>query len=171
MLRFGIKGPRGNDGDAGAAGAQGDAGVQGEQGIQGDAGAQGEQGVQGDAGAAGTFNYTDRGNLANYDFNKDTLIEDGAWHDMDLASIVGAGIRLVLLKVVVGHTTVGEPGNLRTKGYTGSANVAVIRAQEAGYDNISDMWVLTDASGVIQYMFSNTTWAKIDIAVRGWCVP
>jgi len=160
--QLGFKGPRGNVGETGAQGEQGDAGAKGDKGDKGDTG---------EAGADGTYNYTDRGDLANYDFTEATLTIDGAWHDMDLSSIVGAGVRLVLLRVIINNTSIGEPANFRTKGYSGAANRATLRIQEAGYVYDTDMWILTDASGIIEYLFSNTTWTSIDITVRGWCTP
>lgn len=146
----------------GPAGAQGDAGVQGETGIQG---------VPGDAGADGTFNYIDRGNLAAEDFTEASLTEDGSWYDLDLSSIVGAGIRLVLLKIIIQNTAAEKPCYFRTKGYTGGANVSNFYSQAANAISASDRWVLTDSSGFIQYYFDASTWTSINITVRGWCVP
>lgn len=120
--------------------------------------------------AVAGMSYVDRGNLASYDFTEATLTEDGNWYDMDLSAIVGAGVRLVLLKVDIVNTAAGQPGNLRTKGYTGNANIVTFFSVANNVHLCGDRWVLTDANGVIEYVFNATTWSQINIGVRGWFV-
>lgn len=154
-------------------GARGDAGATGAQGSQGDAGAKGDQGDKGDTGdtgAAGTFNYTDRGDVDAFDYEMGVLTEDGAYHALDISGVVGVGVRLVLLHVSMGATTAGKTCSFRTNGVSTTFNTGKLCTQINGNSISGDLWVLTDASGVIEYAFASATWSFIRIVIRGWCV-
>jgi len=164
----GLKGEQGVQGD------EGDAGVQGEQGVQGDAGIQGIQGiqgVQGEQGASGSAGYVDRGDDATaFDFQLSGMTIDGAYHDMDLSGISGAGRRLVHIRVSVSVSTPSLAFNFRTKGNSSVRNTFQRSNMGTGVLYRYDGWVYTDANGEIEYNFNTGTYVAIEVLVRGWLV-
>lgn len=153
MWKFAL---RGRAGDAGAAGEQGEQGVQGEQGIQG---------------VPGDFNYTDRGDISDYDMDLGTIITNGAWQALNISGIVGTGHRLVLISVFAAAESYGNLIEFRTHGNVNDANAARLMTLVADGEHIADLWVWTDADGVIDYRCSSTTWDTMNFTVRGWVEP
>jgi len=111
--------------------------------------------------------WTDRGDPAASDWDETGLTADSAWHDLDLSSIVGAGARLVLLRVVL-LTGAGENANMyfRENGNSNEINVSAVL--EESDNQARDVWVQTDASGVIEYKLTKTGTPAIDVTVGGW---
>lgn len=149
-------------------GRQGDKGDKGDQGDQGIQGVKGDKGDKGDAGDAGGFNWIDRGDIGAYDFVKAGLTIDGNWHDMDLASIIGAARGLVCIRLELINATPQSSLEFRTKGYTGTYNQRITYVHVANITNEQDVWVYTDASGVIQYKATNNVWVATNVLVRGY---
>lgn len=112
--------------------------------------------------------YLDRGDIAALDYTQATLTQDGAWHSLDISSIVGAGRRLVLLRVRVLDGEVGKKGAFKTNGDVNAVNSSEIYTHVANVINEADMWVFTDTAGIIEYLFSNVVFTSILVAVRGW---
>lgn len=153
MWKFAL---RGRAGDAGATGEQGEQGVQGEQ---------GEQGVPGD------FNYTDRGDIDSPDMDLGTIVTNGAWQALNLSSIIGAGHRLVLISVFAVAETYGNMIEFRTAGNENDANTARFMTMVADGEQVADLWVWSNASGVINYRCADTTWDTVEFTIRGWVEP
>lgn len=151
--RFGVRGSRGNAGSAGAAGAKGDTGDTGATGPQGD------------------FNYTDRGDPDAVDFTESDFTKDSTWRDLDISGIVGAAQRLVLIQCNVQVNGVAKGFNLREKGNSLAYNIGGWISPVANVLFTYDRWVLTDASGVIQYYAETATWTYISLIIRGWVAP
>ncbi|GAI68021.1 unnamed protein product [marine sediment metagenome] len=150
---FGVKG---------RAGDKGDTGEQGEPGVQGE---QGEQGVPGD------FNYTDRGDISDHDFDLATIVANGNWHSLSLSSIVGTGHRLVLISVLCEAATYGNLIEFRTCGNTKAFNTARLMTLVAEQMHIADLWVWTSKFGTVDYRCDDTAWDSIEFTVRGWVEP
>ena len=153
---FGGKGPRG---DTGATGAKGDTGNTGAKGDTGDTGAQGD---------AGNFTYTDHGDVDALDFVVGDFTLDATWRDLDLSSIVGAAQRLVLMRVSIIVTAAAKAISFKTKGNSNNYNLASVYNQVADVQYVADVWVLTDANGVVQYNGMTATWTSLNVLVRGW---
>lgn len=114
--------------------------------------------------------WTDRGDVADSDYENGDLTKDAQYHDMDLSSIVGAGKRLVLLRVGMAEDAGGKKCRFRTKGFSHNYNLSTRYTQVANKTVDGDVWVETDANGVIEYLFDAATWTIIYIIVRGWFV-
>jgi len=170
MLGFGIKGPRGDDGAAGADGEQGIQGVQGDAGAQGEQGIQGIQGDTGAAGADGVANYIARGDVGTPDYDQNDLTLDGAVHTLDISAIVGAGTRFVLVAANITNSSPGKVFRLMQASYTNPASASIIATQVANVIVNSDLWVLTNASGEIRYMATANGWSVVQLLIRGWFV-
>jgi len=112
--------------------------------------------------------YTDRGDPAVYDFDKDDLTIDGAWHDLALGAIVPVCVKAVLL---VGHVE----GNgtdweikFRKKGNVNEINHGAMETIRANVERCRMMICAINAGRVLQYKADNQAWATLDLAVRGW---
>jgi len=164
---FGSKGPRGDDGEAGAKGDQGDTGEAGAKGDDGDQGIQGEQGIQGVPGV-NAFNIRESG--VGVDFDHNDLTDDDAYHDMDLSSIVGSRSCLVLCRVLLRCDAGGKFFEMRQKGYQGSATSTKSYTNQNNVTVGYDMWVVTDASGVVSYKQAAAVWSIATLTVQVWIV-
>lgn len=112
--------------------------------------------------------YVDRGDPAAYDYAKEDLDLDGAWHDLDLSSIVPAGAKAVF---IIGHVE----GNgidwtimFRKKGNTNEVNHGGMETIRANVERHRSSIVALNTNRVIQYKADNQAWATLDLAVRGW---
>ena len=114
--------------------------------------------------------YHDRGDPAVYDYDKDDLTKDGAWHDLDLSAIVPAGA--VLIKIV-GHVEgAGVDWKIwfRKKGNVNEINHGGMETLRANVERHRSATVTPDANRVIQYKADNVAWTTLDLAVRGWWI-
>ncbi len=113
--------------------------------------------------------FVDRGDIGSFDRGVGDFVKDGTWRDWDLSSIVGAGSRVVLLKLQFDNNTVGENINFRENGNSNAVNIADSRVQLVSNQVMDERTVQTDANGVIEYNISNGgTWAVLYVTVRGW---
>jgi len=158
----------GLQGDAGIQGIQGDTGIQGVKGDDGIQGIQGIQGVKGDAGEAGVANFTDRGDLAAVDFDVNDFTKDSAFHILDISSKVGVGVRFVLIQLTLYITTIDEYFYIKTNGNDNSHNSFSKMNIPANDSQRYEGWVLTDATGKIEYSFSSGTYSTIDMRIRDY---
>lgn len=110
----------------------------------------------------------DRGDVSDSDYETEDFTDDDDYHDLDLSSIVGAGKRLVLLRVGLNENAGGKECRFRTKGFSGHYNLSSRYTQVADKTVDGDVWVQTDSNGVIQYLFTTATWSVIYLIVRGW---
>lgn len=113
--------------------------------------------------------YVDRGDPASADYSLANFTKDGAWHDLDLSSIIGSGRRLVFVSVSLRANSVGLVFYLRENGNSNTANILSQITQVSGaFINLSGP-VLSDDSGVIEYYASNSAnWTWMNFTVRGW---
>ena len=114
--------------------------------------------------------YVDRGDPAAYDFDQTVLVTDGAWHDLNLSSIVPAegASHLVHLCFNIVDDSAGKYIQFREKGNSNAYNVLDLINQVANFPIIYDGFVLMDSSRVIEYRCSNTVFTTLGIVVRGW---
>lgn len=112
--------------------------------------------------------FVDRGDPATYDWAKEDLILDGAWHDLDLTSIIPAGAKAAF---IVGHVkgAGAEWGIIfRKKGNTNETNHGGMQTLRANITRHRSSIVAMDSNRVIQYKADNEAWTDLDLAVRAW---
>jgi len=112
--------------------------------------------------------YIDRGDPAVYDKDKTDLTIDGAWHDLDLSSIVPAGAKAVLLKTRLQSANPGDAMRYRNNGNTNEINACGCEALRANVIRTRLGITSLDANRVIEYNADNIAWTLLDIVVRGW---
>ena len=121
--------------------------------------------------AAVYVNYVDRGDPAAVDFAVGALTTDGAWHDLDLSSIVPASAKAVIIRAQIEDNAAGSIFAIRKNGNSNIVNNARQVTQVADVPiHITPTIVPVDTNRVIEYFASNTTWTTINIAVCGWFI-
>lgn len=112
--------------------------------------------------------WADDGNTASFDRTLANWTRDDTWRDWDISALVGSKKCLVLIRCYLQNDTAGQYFAFRTNGFANDGNAAWFYQQPANVANNVDLWVETDASGVIEYRASNGgTWAAISVLVRG----
>lgn len=114
--------------------------------------------------------YVDRGDPAAYDYAKEDLTIDGAWHDLNLSAIVPAGAKAILLKTRLQSANPGDAIRYRLKGNTNEINVCGCEALRANVIRTRLGITSIDANRVIEYNADNITWTLLNIVVRGWWI-
>lgn len=109
-----------------------------------------------------------RGNPDNWDFETSDFVTDGAWHNLDLSSIVPVGASAVLISGSVLDFTAGLVFLLREPGLADSAGAGRIVTQVSNIDNWFSFVVPLDTNRFISYYATNTTWTRIRMSVAGW---
>jgi hypothetical protein len=112
--------------------------------------------------------FVGRGDATDYDFETAALTTDGAWHDLDLSSIVPAGAKAVLLLIIILDNATNSAFLLRENGNTREYNVSYITTQVANIPMVMDAVCSLDSNRVIEYKGSNLAFTEIDIIVKGW---
>lgn len=112
--------------------------------------------------------FVDRGDPAVYDYAKEDLTIDGAWHDLNLSGIVPVGAKAVF---ILGHLQ----GNdidwhimFRKKGNVNEVNHGGMETIRANVERHRSSIVALDADRKIQYKVDNENWDTLDLAVRAW---
>lgn len=113
----------------------------------------------------GTF--VDRGDPSVVDFDEGDLTTDGAWHDLDLSSIVPSGATAVALRVVLTDDA-GQYIQFRKNGDSNDVAHPSVRTQVNAVAVIHQITVFCDSDQVIEYRTTSATWAQIDVTVYGW---
>ncbi len=112
--------------------------------------------------------FVDRGDPATYDYAKEDLTIDGAWHDMDLSGIVSEFAKAVF---IIGHLQGnGIDWEIRFR-KNGNANEVAHGGMETIRANVErhrSSVVALDDNRVIQYKVDNQNWDTLDLAVKGW---
>ncbi len=112
--------------------------------------------------------YVDRGDPASFDFVKTDLTIDGAWHTLDLSSLVPSGAKAVLLLGEVEGAAVDWKINFRKNGISNEVNHAGMETLRAGVERHRSSIIALDANRVIEYKADNQTWTTLSLGVRGW---
>lgn len=112
--------------------------------------------------------FYDRGDPSDYDFSLTDLTTDGNFHDLNLSSVVPNGAKAVLLYVMIRDNLVDSYIYFRKNGSTNNKSRSLVRTSVANQNNDADMIVPCDDNRIIEYNASNTTFANIDITIKGW---
>jgi len=112
--------------------------------------------------------FVDRGDPAAYDYAKEDLTIDGAWHDMDLSHIVSEKAKAVF---IIGHlqgNAVDWEIRFRKKGNVNEVVHGGMETIRANVERHRSSIVALDDDRVIQYRVDNQAWDTLDLAVKGW---
>lgn len=112
--------------------------------------------------------FVDRGDPAAYDWAKTDLTTDGAWHDLDISSIVPKSAKAIL---IIGHLVGnGVDWTIRFKKYgqTNDINLGCMETIRAMVDRRRMMICAVDSNQKVQYKIDNKAWSTLELAIRGW---
>ena len=73
------------------------------------------------------------------------------WYDLDISSIVGTGVKRVLVNILIKDGVEGSNFRLRTKGHSNNFNRLSAYTQTANIFMEFGGWILTDSSGKLQF--------------------
>lgn len=108
-----------------------------------------------------------RGDASASDFTEATLTVDGAWHELDLSSIVPVGAVAVLLTVSAADATPGNGIYLENNDYSNHYNVSRVVVQNDSVSNVIDCIVSCSSDRKLKYyIYAGTD--SISIIVKGW---
>lgn len=121
------------------------------------------------AGLVGKTNFVERGDdPVGNDFVVGDLTTDGTWRDLDLSSLIPAGTKLVMVKIVIADVSVANQFIMRKNGQSNQVDSESTYTQIANVTRSKTVLVVPDANRVIEYWATNDTWNVINIAIRGW---
>lgn len=112
--------------------------------------------------------FTDRGDPSSVDFETGDFTTDNTWKDLDLSSIVPAGVVAVLLHVAVKDDAVGSLLQFRKNGNSNARAISRVKTQVANIDFFVTIIVACDTNRVIEYLGDNLTFSTIEMTVLGW---
>jgi len=111
--------------------------------------------------------YVHRTGVPGYDYEESTLIQDGAWHVLDLSAIVPASAELVLLRIGAAHALKGRCFRVCKAGE--STMYAYVNVVTQAAETINEQTALVDCSGQqIQYWATTGTFSRLYLVVLGW---
>lgn len=110
----------------------------------------------------------DRGDPATGDWVTVDLTADGAWHMLDLSSVVPAGVHTIYLFCRLRATAINKRFELRTYGNTNIMNISQLRTQVANIRTQADIQVFPDSQGRFEYWLSPAGVDESIIIVKGW---
>ena len=112
--------------------------------------------------------FTDRGDPATVDFDKDDLTIDGDWHELNLSSIVPSIARAVLLEVDIEAGHIDMEVIFKKVGNTNDINHTGAITKTNNKDQHKTCIVQLTSTRIINYKASVETWTTINISIRGW---
>lgn len=113
--------------------------------------------------------FVDRGDPAAADWTEATLTADSVYHDLDLSSIVPAGAKAVLLRLIAVNSAADSYIGFRENGNSNGWNASYSASQVANVNFGADIIVSLSSSAVIEYFIENSgTWTSIDLIVAGY---
>jgi len=112
--------------------------------------------------------FVDRGDPAVYDYDKEDLTIDGAWHDMNLSTIVPEKAKAVFLVAHLMGNDIDWAIMFRKKGNVNEVVHGGMETIRANVERHRSSIVALDNNRVIQYKADNEPWATLSLAVKGW---
>jgi hypothetical protein len=111
--------------------------------------------------------FVDRGDPAAVDYAVGALTVDGAYHDLDLSSIVPSGAKAVLLRLSFANASIGDVFYFRENGNSNSINIGSLNifTNTTHYNSVV---VACDTNRVVEYRLQVGTWSAFNITVGGW---
>lgn len=114
--------------------------------------------------------FISRGDASDIDWNASDFTTNGAWHDLDCSSIVPAGIRAILARVVVKTAGSGNVLAIRKNGFTNQVNYFRVITQVANVNLEVTAILECDSDRVVEYWATNVSWTTLNVAIRGWWI-
>ena len=111
--------------------------------------------------------YIDRGDPDSEDFTQADLIQDNTWRELDLSSVIGTGIKLLLIYTYFDNDVSLSNIDFRQPGNSGAWNADGVFNHVIGVSGYETIQVLTDKNGKIEYR-SHSSDNVIDACIRGW---
>lgn len=118
--------------------------------------------------AAGGGGYTSRGDPNAWDKQVGDFTTNGAWHDLDLSSIVSAGAKLIYVWVRLRDDLINAEINFRKNGNSNAFNSPKVHVNIVNIYTHDKIWIECDTDRIIEYLATNTTFDTIDFVVMGW---
>lgn len=112
--------------------------------------------------------YEDRGDPADFDYDIGDFTRDESWYDLDLSSIVPAGVKVVSLMCRVNSAGAGRWIMFRKNGNVNNISQSRVVAQVANVSNFQDLIVACDTNRVIEYRVTAAGFTDLDLVVKGW---
>jgi len=112
--------------------------------------------------------FVDRGDPAVYDYNKEDLTIDGAWHDLDLSHIVSEKAKAVF---IIGHLQgngVDWKISFRKKGNVNEIVHGGMETLRANVERHRSSIIALDDNRKIQYKVDDEAWDTLSLAVKAW---
>ncbi len=109
-----------------------------------------------------------RGLRGDYDFVTAAFTADGAYHDLDLSSIIPANTKAILALVQIYDTDVGSWIRFKKKGAGYDMCLSEVSVYNADVDTFEDLIIIPDASQVIEYKVVATGLDYIGFLIKGW---
>ena len=112
--------------------------------------------------------FVDRGDPADYDYAKEDLTIDGAWHDMNLSAIIPEKAKAVF---IIGHlegNAVDWHIRFRKNGNVNEVAHGGMETLRANVERHRSSVVALDDNRIIEYNVDNQAWTTLDLAVKGW---
>ncbi len=119
--------------------------------------------------AAGGGGFVDRGDPAAYDFTVGDFTTDGAWHDLDLSSIVtNSDAKAILLNLVIQDGVAASRIRFRKNGNSNERAITGIETQAANITMRGAITIPCDVNQVVEYQGDNLVFTAINLTVLGW---
>lgn len=112
--------------------------------------------------------FVDRGDPAVYDYAKENLTIDGAWHDLNLAGIVPVGAKAVFILGHLQGNAVDWKISFRKKGNVNEIVHGGMETLRANVERHRSSIVALDADRKIQYKVDDKAWDTLDLAIKAW---
>lgn len=121
----------------------------------------------GEAGGGG-LTFVDRGDPQWPDFMTGSFTADNKWHDLDLSSIVPAGVTLVFLRTTIQKSQLVYWLYLKKKGIVNNINCFSCYTQGGDAAWMGNVIQPCDSDRVIEYRLFDGEYDVVEILVRGW---
>lgn len=112
--------------------------------------------------------FVDRGDPAAWDYAKEDLTIDGAWHDLDLSAIVPEKAKAVFIAGHLQGAAVDWAIRFRKNGNTNEIVHGGMETLRAGVERHRSSIVALDEDIKIEYNADNQAWTTLDLVVKGW---
>lgn len=110
---------------------------------------------------------TNRGDAAASDWLFADLTIDNNWHNLNMTSVIPAGVHIVYCHVRIKSNLINRPFEIKTGGFVNNFNRSRMRTLIAGVPNDGDWDVFPNSNGIVQYK-GNPFLTDVQIVVKGW---
>lgn len=101
------------------------------------------------------------------DFTIEKFTMNSSWYDLDLSTIVPAGVKAVHLSIIGYDDKVGSTINFRRNGSSNSIASEALFTQAVNVSIAMNFICAVDENRIIEYM-ANEQWSRFDLTVLGW---